>query len=73
MRTAATFALCRLGPRAAEAVSALEQVLDDENRYVRADALYALERIGTPQAKDTLIKHLMPARWCPLTTPESTF
>jgi len=73
VRTAATFALCRLGPQAAEAVSALEQVLDDENRYVRGDALYALERIGTAQAKDTLIKHLMPARWCPLTTHQSTF
>ncbi len=73
VRTAATFALCRLGPQAAEAVAALEQVLDDENRYVRADALYALERIGTSLAKDALIKHLMPARWCPITTPESTF
>lgn len=73
VRTAATFALCRLGPHGAEAVSALERVLDDENRYVRADALYALECIGTALAKDTLIKHLMPSRWCPITTPESTF
>lgn len=73
VRTAAAFALCRLGPQAAEAVSALEHVLDDENRYVRGDALFALQRIDTPEAKDTLIKHLMPARWCPLTTRESTF
>ena len=73
MRQAATFALCRLGPQAADAIKALEQVRDDENRYVRADALYALERIGTPQAKDALIRQLMPARWCPITTPESTF
>lgn len=73
VRTAAVFALCRLGPHAAEAVGALEGVLDDENRYVRADALHALQRIDTPLAKDTLIKHLMPARWCPITTPESTF
>ena len=48
-------------------------VLDDENRYVRGDALFALQRIDTAEAKDTLIKHLMPARWCPLTTRESTF
>ena len=73
VRTAATFALCRLGPQAAEAVSALEHVLNDENRYVRGDALFALQRIDTAEAKDTLIKHLMPARWCPLTTSESTF
>ena len=73
VRQAATFALCRLGPQAADAIEALEQVRDDENRYVRADALYALERIGTPQAKDALIRQLMPARWCPITTPESTF
>ena len=73
VRTAAAFALCRLGPQAAEAVSALEHVLDDENRYVRGDALFALQRIDTAEAKDTLIKHLMPARWCPLTTRESTF
>ena len=58
---------------AAEAVAALEGALNDENRYVRGNALFALERIGTPLAKDTLIKHLMPARWCPITSPESTF
>ena len=73
VRTAATFALCRLGPQAAEAISVLERVLNDENRYVRGDALFALQRINTAEAKDTLIKHLMPARWCSLTTPESTF
>jgi HEAT repeat protein len=73
VRTAAVFALCRLGPLAAEAVEPLEGVLDDDSRYVRADALFALERIGTPEAKDRLIQHLMPARWCPITTAESTF
>ena len=73
VRTAATLSLCRLGPCAAEAVTALECALDDENRYVRGNALFALERIGTPLAKDTLIKHLMPARWCPITSPENTF
>ncbi len=67
VRQEVTFALCRLGSWAVDAVDALEQVLDDENRYVHSDALCALERIGTPQAKDTLIKHLRPARWCPLT------
>ena len=73
VRTAATFALNRLGPHAVEAVEFLENVLEDENRYVRGDALHALQRIGTPAAKDTLVRHLMPARWCPITTPENTF
>ena len=73
IRQVATLALCRIGHHAAEAITALEKLLDDENRYVRADALYALKRIGTTRAKDTLIRHLMPARWCPITTPESTF
>mgnify|MGYP006424153523 CR=1 FL=1 len=73
VRTAAVFALCRLGPLASEAVDRLEGVLDDDNRYVRADALFALERIGTPLAKDRLIRHLTSARWCPITTSESTF
>ncbi len=56
-----------------DAISALELVLDDENRYVRGDALHALERIGTPAAKAVLIRHLVPARWWQLTSPESTF
>ena len=73
VRTAATLSLCRLGPYAAEAITALEGALDDANRYVRGNALFALERIDTPLAKDILIKHLMPARWCPITSPESTF
>ena len=73
VRRMATFSLARLSASAGEAVAALESVLDDENRYVRGDALHALERIGTPAAKDALIRHLVPARWCPLTSPESTF
>lgn len=73
VRQKATLALARLGPWARDAVGALESVLEDENRYVRGDALHALERIGTADAKDTLIRHLMPARWCPLTSAASTF
>ena len=72
VRQEAAFALCRLAPRAQKAVPALEKVLDDDNRYTRGNALHALERIGTVEAKDTLIRHLMPARWCPLTSPAST-
>ncbi|NKB69771.1 MAG: phytanoyl-CoA dioxygenase [Candidatus Latescibacteria bacterium] len=72
VRQEATFALCRLGASTPEAVPALAKVLDDDNRYTRGNALHALERIGTPAAKDTLIRHLLPARWCPLTSPAST-
>ena len=72
VRQEATFALNRLGPRAPDAVQALETVLDDENRYTRANALHALQRIATTAAKDALIRHLMPARWCPLTSSAST-
>ena len=35
VRRSATFSLTRLGPHAEDAISALELVLDDENRYVR--------------------------------------
>ena len=73
VRQSATFSLARLGPYAEDAIAGLELVLDDADRYVRGDALHALERIGTSAAKDVLIQHLVPARWCPLTSPENTF
>ncbi|HIC70372.1 MAG TPA: HEAT repeat domain-containing protein, partial [Candidatus Latescibacteria bacterium] len=73
VRRSATFSLARLGPYAEDAIAGLELVLDDADRYVRGDALHALERIGTSAAKDVLIQHLVPARWCPLTSPENTF
>lgn len=43
------------------------------NRYVRGDAVYALYRIGTPEAKSVLLRHLQTTRWCPITSSESTF
>ena len=44
----------------------LQNVLFDENRYVRGDAVHALYRIGTPAAKAVLIHYLETTRWCPL-------
>ena len=44
-----------------------------DSLLARKPIVNALERIGTPAAKDVLIRHLVPARWCPLTSPESTF
>ena len=73
VRRETTFALARLGLRAGDAVEALEGVLEDEERYVRGNALHALGRIGTAEAKDVLIRHLIPARWCPLTSAKRTF
>lgn len=65
--------LARIGADAASATSALQNALKDENRYVRANAVDALNRIGTPEAKSVLIDYLLASRWCPSTTPESTF
>ena len=68
----ATLALARIGVHAEEAVPALKSTLQDENRYVRGQAVHALYRTGTPEAKDILIEHLMTSRWCHSTTKEST-
>ncbi|MCX6048618.1 MAG: HEAT repeat domain-containing protein [Chloroflexi bacterium] len=73
VRFTAALSLARLGAQAVGAVPALQQALKDENRYVRANAVDALNRIGTPEAKDILIHYLMAARWCPSTTPENLF
>ena len=73
VRQAGVMAICRYGASAAKATPAVKEVLEDQNRYVRADALQALKRIGTVEAIEELIEQLMPARWCPLTSPESTF
>ncbi|WP_274649784.1 HEAT repeat domain-containing protein [Paenibacillus humicola] len=73
VRFMAGLSLSRLGPKAAAAVPQLELALEDENRYVRAHAAEALRYINTEAAKDTLIRFLLGSRWCPTTTPASTF
>jgi HEAT repeat protein len=73
VRFTSALSLARLGADAAAAVPALQGALSDENRYVRANAVDALNRIGTREAQTALIDHLLTARWCPSTTPESTF
>ncbi len=72
-RFESALALARLGPDAADAIPALGNALKDENRYVRANAVDALNRIGTLDAQRILIDHLLGARWCYTTTPESLF
>lgn len=63
----------RLRDQAADAVPDLVAALDDENRYVRANAVDALTYIGTQASQSALLSHLRSARWCPLTTPQSTY
>lgn len=73
VRFTSALSLARLGTAAAAAVPALQHTLHDENRYVRANAVDALNCIGTREAQSALLDHLLTARWCPSTTPESTF
>lgn len=73
VRFMAGLSLSRMDAAADAAVPYLETALDDDNRYVRAHAAEALHYIGTPAAKDVLIDFLLRSRWCPTTTPQSTF
>lgn len=63
VRRNAALSLARLGPNAAEAVPALARGMTDENHYVRGFSVYALSRIGTPEATQALLKHLQTMRW----------
>jgi HEAT repeat protein len=72
-RFSAAFSLAQQAPVAAPAVPALEGALKDENRYVPGYAIEALERIGTPEAMQTLVAYLKTSRWCPKTTPASLY
>ncbi|MDF2962619.1 MAG: phytanoyl-CoA dioxygenase [Paenibacillus sp.] len=73
VRFMAGLSLCRMGAAADAAVPALEAALEDDNRYVRGHAAEALHYIGTDSAKNVLIEFLLNSRWCPTTTPQSTF
>jgi HEAT repeat protein len=63
VRRNAALSLARLGPGAASAVPALAKGMMDENHYVRGFSVYALSRIGTPDATCALLKHLQSMRW----------
>ncbi|MBT3344558.1 MAG: phytanoyl-CoA dioxygenase [Gemmatimonadetes bacterium] len=69
----AAYSLARHGAQAAPALDALVTALDDENRYVRNHSAQALQRIGTPAAMGALYDFLNVARWCPITSKDSTF
>ena len=73
VRFDAAYGLARRGPEAAPATEALVAALDDGNRYVRNHGIEALQRIGTPEAREALYDFLTVSRWCPITNRESTF
>ncbi len=73
VRFNAAYALAHFGPAAAAATDALAAALSDGNRYVQGHCTAALQQIGTPEAQGVLLHHLTTARWCPLTTKETTF
>ncbi len=73
VRFNAAYALARHGAGATSAVSALRDALDDENRYVRNNSVEALQHIGTEEANRVIHDFLSAARWCPITTKDSTF
>ncbi len=73
VRFNAAYALAHFGPTAALATAALAEALSDENRYVQGHSTAALQQIGTPQAQGVLLHHLTAARWCSITTKETTF
>jgi HEAT repeat protein len=73
VRFSAALSLAQQGPAAAEAVPDLEAALSDDNRYVPGYAVEALERVDSPDAWRALMPFLKRSRWCPYTTPTSTY
>ncbi len=73
VRGGAALALAQIGQYAEGATEALQGVLEDENRYNRFYAGLALRRMDRPEARKVLLDSLLTARWCPVTTPETTF
>ena len=71
-RFEAALALAQIGPAASDAVPVLAKALWDEDRYVRDNAIHALKRIDTPEAESALFDYLLMARWCPVTSRQST-
>jgi hypothetical protein len=58
-----------------ETVTALAQMLEDENRYNRFYAVDGLRRLApaSPEAETLLMDHLITSRWCPLTNTDSRY
>ncbi|CAF1369381.1 unnamed protein product [Rotaria sordida] len=74
MRLTAALSMAKLGTKAIEAIPILKDALYlDQNRYVNANALLALERIGTNEALQIVLNYLKMSRWCTKTTASSPY
>ena len=73
VRRNAALTLAKLGQPADEAIPALVEMLEEENRYNRFYAANALRRIDTPAAREALMNALFTARWCAITTTENRY
>lgn len=72
VRLTAVLSMAKLGPKAVQAIPVLTDALyRDPNRYVNANALLALERIGTNEALNIVLHYLKMSRWCAKTTANS--
>jgi HEAT repeat protein len=75
IRFTAALSLARIGKRAASATVDLKHALEkDKNRYVNANALLALQRIGTEESLAIANAYLNRTKmWCYKTTSQSQF
>ncbi|CAF1431726.1 unnamed protein product [Rotaria magnacalcarata] len=74
MRFTAALSLAKLGVKAIQAIPSLKEALYlDKNRYVNANALLALKRIGTDEALKIVLHYLEMSRWCAKTTAASLY
>ena len=73
VRYNAAYSLARFGGDAEEAVPALAEALNDENRYASGHSAVALQQIGSPEATEILLNHLTTSSWCPITTNENMY
>jgi HEAT repeat protein len=73
VRRFASMSIAQLAPNMNGELDALTPALSDDNRYVRANTMFALRRAGTDEARERLLDELAVARWCPTTTRETTF
>jgi len=73
VRRNAALALAKSGAAGCVAIEALAEMLGDENRYNRFYAAYGLKQIGTPDARDILLRSLSNSRWCSITTKDNIY
>ncbi|MFC5649181.1 HEAT repeat domain-containing protein [Paenibacillus solisilvae] len=71
----AALSLLRIGKHgeAVEVVTALEEALSSNDRYVRAYAFEALSQLRIGEAVEVLLRYYRTSRWCPDTTKASMF